>query len=95
MKKSVVNFRWEEIRDYTLPKTKQFHCTGYSDNEDVLFSIVVRLVDFDGNPENATEAEIFALSEDMEEYLPREGVTFYFTAGTKIVAKGVAKYRNF
>lgn len=97
MNKSIVKFEWNTAEDFAFPQDKQFSCTGYCGKQgvDQTFSIVVRLIDFDGQTKNATHAEVFALSEDMEDNLPKESEQFYFTSGAKVVATGVAALRNF
>ena len=97
MNKSIVNFKWNTEEDFPFPQNKQFYCTGYCGKQgtDQTFSIVVRLIDFDGQTKNATQAEVFALSENMEGNLPIKGESFYFTSGSKVVASGVAELRNF
>lgn len=97
MKRSIVNFKWEVDEDFQFPCDKQFYCTGYCGNQgkDEMFSIVVKLIDFDGSSENSTQAEVYALSEDMECNLPQKGEIFFFTSGAKIVASGVTIERSF
>lgn len=97
MNKSIVEFNWIVDSDFSYPKDSQFYCTGYTgkDGSDDLFSIVVRLIDFKGDAKAINKAEVFALSEDMESFLPKKGERFYFTSGEKVVAEGVAIKRTF
>ncbi|WP_017444197.1 hypothetical protein [Gayadomonas joobiniege] len=97
MNKSLVKFNWVIESDFRYPKDSRFFCTGYTgeNKADNLFSIVVELVNFDGDARNATEAEIRALSEDMEDFLPKKGEKFFITSGAKIVAEGLSLERTF
>jgi hypothetical protein len=97
MNKSIINFKWETNESFEFPKDSQFYCTGHNCKEGIAkcFSIVVRLIDFDGEIESSTKAEVFALAEDMEYRLPKKGEPFCLTSGPKVVARGVSISRNF
>ncbi|WP_027708949.1 hypothetical protein [Zooshikella ganghwensis] len=97
MNKSTVDFKWNVDADFPYPHDQQFYCTGYTgaSGKENMFSIVVKLIDFDGNSKNCSQAEVFALLEEMEVHLPKKGERFYFTSGDKVVAIGKSIARSF
>ncbi len=86
----VVSFKWMiDAHSFPFPQSSSFAATGYRKREGIngIFSIWVELTDWDGDAKDCKTARLFALSQEMEFKLPKNGESFIITSGIQPVAE--------
>jgi len=85
---ATVTLKWLVGEGFPFPKDRQFSCTGFlaDEGDQEMISVIVKIPK-EQDIESASEAQLFALVDEMSHKLPSEGELFMLTSGMKAVAE--------